>query len=1051
GGAISIEADGNGTVTISSGGRISANGGGVAKSTYNGGGGGSGGSIRIAGKSIHNSGSIQAKGGIPPTTSSTYSGGIGGGGRVSFSTSANLYEGNVDVGSGVYQGTIGYNTPPTISSALTASVAYSNTNYQKRSTTRYNNLVIWYPFDEADGTVAIDYSSNERNATLKNMSAVNRIAGKLGGAISFDTPSSKLSSDSTGQYLDLGSWSFGGAFTLSTWIKHDQWRSHGTIFNLPGSDSLQLRYNSTSSNNLYLLLNGTSGGNESIDSGADLLDWEKWYHLAISLENGGTNNSTARIYKDGSLFSTVTGLSVPDVVSRSNQYIARSNTGTDHYFVGELDDFRLYGTALSATDISAIFTERSAGVHYQATALNNPTGFSATGLPSGLTINPTNGEITGHSTSVGDHNITLFAHNLSGTSPGKNITLTINAEKPLLESIPPVVAKSDIIAWWEFDETSGTSSFDSSGNGNYATLVNMDNADWVSGKYGNALELDGSNDYITTQLKGHYNMDFSWSIWMKSSDANAGLMAVSGASWTLGGYCIYISGGAPKIDVGWVGSNVGSGLVNNNSWNHVALTVQDSGGTSDAYKIYVNGVLNKQGNLNWFAYDGTNIGVRFGSIANSDGGYFAGKLDDIRVYSKLLSANEISLIYQGDMNPIEVSSIGSNSATVTATLLESGGANTTLDIFYGTSDRGETPTGWDSTSSLTANQNAGAYEFGLSGLSANTSYFYRVRASNAAGSIWSEATSFTTGTQAQAPSIAALDASSVTGTTTTANGNLLSFDGSDQPTVTLQYVEKSVGWESIVNTANLGTKAVGTFTHNLTGLTAGTAYEYLFSATNNGGTAYSGIKSFTTLGPPAVETTAASEITKTSAKLNANLTFANGSDTSVTFYWNTSDGGNTPSTWTAGSGGTHSLSGTHGISTLSHTLSGLTTGTTYYYTVKAVNPQGTVWGTTKTFVPANTALNQYSIPDLALWLDASDINGDNLPDSVTSAIAVSSWTDKSTSGIGVSQSNPDLQPSQLSNQFGSKPAVRFDGTGDVLNLGSIRTSSGGYSAYALVK
>ena len=38
--------------------------------------------------------------------------------------------------------------PPTISSALTASITYSNDKYRKRSTVRYDDLVFWYPFDE---------------------------------------------------------------------------------------------------------------------------------------------------------------------------------------------------------------------------------------------------------------------------------------------------------------------------------------------------------------------------------------------------------------------------------------------------------------------------------------------------------------------------------------------------------------------------------------------------------------------------------------------------------------------------------------------------------------------------------------------------------------------------------------------------------------------------------------------------------------------------------------------------------------------------------------
>ena len=812
-------------------------------------------------------------------------------------------------------------------------------------------------------------------------------------------------------------------------------------------------------------MSGTAGGTESIFTNSTYLDWGKWIHLAISLENGGTNASTARIYKNGSLASTVTGMTVPDVVSRSSQYIGRSSTSWEAYFAGDLDDFRLYGSALSTTDIEAIFAETSAGVHYQAQALNNPTGFSATGLPVGLSIDPITGAITGHTTEIGDHNISLTASNLSGTSESKTVRITVTPQKPLLTTIA-------------------------------------------------------------------------------------------------------------------------------------------------------------------------------------------------------------------------TNSIGSNSATATATLLETGGVDTTLEVFYGAADKGETVIGWDSNSSLPNAQNTGDIELGMSGLSANTSYFYRIHASNSAGSTWSDAVSFTSGVQLQPPSISSEDASNIAGTSATTNGNLLSFDGSNQPTITLYYgltdpflplslgntlkiwldaedtnsfqlsgsnitkwynkfgngyvfdqktgdpsrtvvngrnvvnldgddqlwtndaflasnytilsvsrltggqnarlitsrdrnwivgywggrvdtfffneglnwggtynadtnwhlhavtmnnsdqgntwvdfvqtttngngahdtsyepskisfgaysvlQEPSMGeiaellvFDSVLPTSDrqkmegylaykwgltnsipddhpyktsspssqvpatavsLGQKPIGAFNSALSNLQSGTTYKYRFTASNPGGVDISSIKSFTTLGLPSVETLGASDITKTSAKLNANLTFANGSDTSITFYWNTSDGGTTPSTWTAGSGGTHTLSGTHGISTLSHTLSGLTTGTTYYYTVKAVNPQGTVWGTTKTFVPANTALNQYSIPDLVLWLDASDIDGDSQADSITSAVSVSSWTDKSASGIGVSQSNPDLQPSQLGNQFGNKPAVRFDGTGDVLNLGSIRTSSGGYSAYALVK
>ena len=246
--AISLEADGNGTLTILSGGLISANGGSVSDSSANGGGGGSGGSIRLAGKAITNNGTIRAIGGSPQ------SGGIGGGGRIAFNYSTNLTEGTVNVGSGAYEGTIGYNTPPVVSSGSTASVTFSNDNYRKHSATRYDDLVFWYPFDETEGTTALDNSENGRDATLKNMTIANRVGGKIGRGLSFTTPSTKTSSDSSGQHLDLGSWSFGGAHSISTWVKADEWRSGAPILFLAGNDSVHLRF-STQTQGMVLTCN----------------------------------------------------------------------------------------------------------------------------------------------------------------------------------------------------------------------------------------------------------------------------------------------------------------------------------------------------------------------------------------------------------------------------------------------------------------------------------------------------------------------------------------------------------------------------------------------------------------------------------------------------------------------------------------------------------------------------------------------------------------------------------------------------------------------------
>ena len=54
---------------------------------------------------------------------------------------------------------------------------------------------------------------------------------------------------------------------------------------------------------------------------------------------------------------------------------------------------------------------------------------------------------------------------------------------------------SGLVGWWKFDEGSGTTAADSSGNGNTMNLVN--GVSWVAGKIGDAISANGTNQYGT--------------------------------------------------------------------------------------------------------------------------------------------------------------------------------------------------------------------------------------------------------------------------------------------------------------------------------------------------------------------------------------------------------------------------------------------------------------------------------------------------------------------------------------------------------------------------
>jgi hypothetical protein len=59
----------------------------------------------------------------------------------------------------------------------------------------------------------------------------------------------------------------------------------------------------------------------------------------------------------------------------------------------------------------------------------------------------------------------------------------------------------DLVAYWKFDEGAEATAYDSSGNNNNGTLINMDPfTDWVDGKIGKALQFDGADDYVGNGL-----------------------------------------------------------------------------------------------------------------------------------------------------------------------------------------------------------------------------------------------------------------------------------------------------------------------------------------------------------------------------------------------------------------------------------------------------------------------------------------------------------------------------------------------------------------------
>ncbi|NDF22764.1 MAG: hypothetical protein EB152_05520, partial [Euryarchaeota archaeon] len=162
-----------------------------------------------------------------------------------------------------------------------------------------------------------------------------------------------------------------------------------------------------------------------------------------------------------------------------------------------------------------------------------------------------------------------------------------------------------------------------------------------------------------------------------------------------------------------------------------------------------------------------------------------------------------------------------------------------------------------------------------------------------------------------------------------------------------------------------------------------------------------------------------------------------GQDPSVKFFWGDEDAGDSTEVDAADANkwdNEVTVAGTHALSDFVNApITGLTKGTTYYFRAQVTNASGSAWaGAARSFEAKNTLLNKDTIADLRLWLDATEVNNDNLPDAFEDGDAISTWADLSGNNVTVEQTSTSAKPTYQSAQAGTKPVIRFDGAGDFL-------------------
>jgi len=461
----------------------------------------------------------------------------------------------------------------------------------------------YWKFDEAQGTTAQDSTDNGNDLTLSAASWT--LSGKFGGAWN-GTNAAWLSR------ADDDDFDFTATedFAISGWFKSDSATNPAATEYLVNKASATVAgyavYANTSGFLCFGIDDDTSWEPDIAScTSTDVYD-ATWHHFAAIRDYAATDKTY--IYIDGIQRDNDSDTTTATLANSLSLYIGdRDGTDNGDEFAGDLDELKIYRAALTPEQILIDY-------NHGKTAVLGSTGTTSAGVAD--------------SSQAREFCV-----------PGDTSTCD-----------PPV-------GWWKMDENTGTTStFDSSGNGNTGTMGGtMTESDWVSGKFGSALDFDGTDDYVAISHDtlfdfgdGVTDQPFTLSAWVNMDDASLFRIIEKIDDTDPGtapdGWALYTTATDFIIFAMYDGSyddeinTISASAIMTayeDQWVHLQLTY-DGSESSSGLTMYVNGLPIPQTRTDEGTYNGfddkgdpIHIGrINFGATYT----YANGQIDDVRVY-----------------------------------------------------------------------------------------------------------------------------------------------------------------------------------------------------------------------------------------------------------------------------------------------------------------------------------------------------------------------------------------------------------------------------------
>lgn len=425
-----------------------------------------------------------------------------------------------------------------------------------------------------------------------------------------------------------------------------------------------------------------------------------------------------------------------------------------------------------------------------------------------------------------------------------------------------------LIAYYGFE--SNINSHDSQNNftarSNTTATISYNTA-----KRGSGVYFQGQTGIVNTSLSaiispatsGYSNTPFTLSFWAKES---VNPQSSYGSIFELyGGYLLRFQTSYLHSEVyannSYLSVDYTDVFPNMSSYRHYTVVYEPS--SSSAMKLYLNGVY--KGNINSSAWlNITTNNFVFGNGGVSGSGFhplkgYQGTIDELFVYNRALTATEVTNLYNGVNYSIITNTSHTNitgyGAKINYSYIPLTGVTSDCKLYLGTSSNNLTL----HSTGISGNSGTVSGIIDLTGLQANTTYYYKITSTNSNGTTESEVKSFTT-LAVTRPTVT-WDLSSTPAYNITPTSADIKFDVNPNNGLTTSVIKYGATAATLLNVTSptapiQGGNQLVNQTISLTNLQPNTVYYYIAESTNSagtgqaslnvGGTYYPTVYSFTT-------------------------------------------------------------------------------------------------------------------------------------------------------------------------------------------------------------